>query len=174
MIIRYFAGVEGTAKDVMAEFKVVDVRMEGEDLAVEFKPVPGWDRKEDLIPLEEVGWIPLRWLWPAAWLALIILSLATAVQQYVAGNYLNMTAPGAMFFLLFVWALGVVQRALYGSLYHPAGIIQPETAEEAAIFAGCRTLTLAEYASAWVQQFKVFKPFRGRDPEPEPEEAAKH
>jgi len=169
MIVRYFAGIPGTANDVMAEFRVTKFRRDGDRLAVEFKPVRGWELTEDTISLTDVGWIPCRWLWPAAWAALIIVSLGTAVQQYLHGHYLGLTAPLALFFLSFVWIPGVVSRALYGSLYHPRGFVQPENEEEVALFAGCRTLDLEEYARYWIQQFQVCKPLVEQQPEQENE-----
>lgn len=169
MIVRYFAGIPGTANDVMAEFRVTKLNRNGGDLSVEFKPVRGWTLTDDTIRLVDVGWVPFRWLWPAAWAALIIVSLVTALQQYLAGHYLGLTAPLALFFLSFVWIPGVVSRAQYGSLYHPRGFIQPENEEEAALFASCRTLDLAEYAAMWVQQFQVCKPLAEQQPEQENE-----
>lgn len=158
MIIKYFVGTEGTATDTMSEFRVTGGTRTGDTMAFQFKPVRGLTRTGDTITIQDCRIIPGSRAWPLFWTAGMSFALITAIFELARGNIMAAVIPMLAALGLLIWLQDVKRRFRHPLVSHPNGYIQPETDQEAALFASCKTLSVRDYIRGFKHKLDAWMP----------------
>lgn len=94
----------------------------------------------DRISLNAISWFPLARAWPLAWIAIITYCCFLLFCHMAVGHYHTALPPFIIAFGLLSWFPMATLR--YSWLAGEGITVQPETNDEAALFATCSVLTL--------------------------------